>query len=181
MSQVSQKVIDAFGQTTVEVMQGFMTETSPKAPLFEQEVRGDISSFIKLTESERNAIITLVLYFPEGVARTIYGKLFGEGTGGIQDICNLIAELANIIAGNVKEKISGLHEEILSLVHPGSPDLAKDGRKLNFEIDIPTTVVGSGHMVIGPKKGDVYKLAIPFSGSPDPLFYLELTFRKKTP
>lgn len=180
MSKVSQKVIDAFAETTVQVLQGFMTETAAKSPLFDQETRGDISSIIKLTDSPKNAVILLVLYFPEGVARSIYGKLFGEGTGTIRDICNLVAELANIIAGNVKDKISHLNSEILGLIHPGAPIQFADD-KINFEIDIPTTIVGTEHMVFGGNKGDAVKVAIPFSGDPDPLFVLELTFRKKNP
>jgi CheY-specific phosphatase CheX len=180
MSKVSQQVINAFSETAVQVLQSFMTETTPKKIVEDQETQGDISSVIKLTDFQKNTVIILVLYFSENIARNIYGKLFGEGTGGIKDICNLIAEIANIIVGNVKEKIVPYHEEILHLIH--GDDLAKFAAdpKIHFEIDIPTTIVGNQHMVFSATSEFAAKIAIPFSGETDPMFIMELTLQKRS-
>lgn len=180
MSKLNQKVIDAFTETAVQVLQSFMTESAPKGILEDQEIQGDISSVIKLTDFQKNTLIILVLYFPETVARTTYGKLFGEGAGGIKDVCNLIAEIANIIVGNVKEKIAPFHEEILRLIH--GDDLSKfaGDHKIHFEIDIPTTIVGNQHMVFSATSEYAAKIAIPFSGETDPLFIMELTLQKRS-
>ncbi len=180
MSKVGQQIINAFTETTVQVLQSFMTESTPKGALEDQEINGDISSVIKLTDFQKNTVIILVLYFPENTARTIYGKLFGEGTGGIRDVCNLVAEIANIIVGNVKEKIAPFHEEILRLIH--SDDMAKfaGDHKIHFEIDIPTTIVGDRHMVFSATSEYAAKIAIPFAGETDPFFTMELTLQKRS-
>lgn len=180
MSKVSQQLINAFTETAVQVLKSFMTESTPKSVVEEKEIQGDISSVIKLTDFQKNTVIILVLYFSESVARTIYGKLFGEGTGGMKDICNLIAEIANIIAGNVKETMSPCHDEILRVVHGDDAARFAADPRIHFEIDIPTTIVGDKHVVFSATSQYAAKIAVPFSGETDPLFIMELTFQKRS-
>ena len=88
---IDPKIINAFLETTVEASQGFMTEVTPRKPIEEKDLPGNISAIIKLADAAKNVEIVLVLNVPEKSTRTIYKGIFGEEPKSIKDVCNIVA------------------------------------------------------------------------------------------
>lgn len=176
---VDQNIINAFTKTAQEALQSFMVEASPLAPIDNDEMPGEISSLLKLTDEAKNVEIMIVLNFSEADSRKIYKNLFGEDASSIKDVCNIVAELVNILAGNVKTEISHRVEEILNLTHSENAT-NNDGGNFQFDVGLPATIVGSGHSLFGMEKLSTTKKFVPFVGEDkSPLFLLGLYFQKK--
>jgi CBS domain-containing protein/CheY-specific phosphatase CheX len=175
---VDQKLIDAFSKSTIEAIQSFMMEAAPLAPTETQDLPGEISAIIKLTDEAKNVEIMIVLNFSEEVSRNVYQGLFGEDACSMRDICNVVAEIANIIAGNVKVEISDLVDEILTLTHSEKSRSNTKG-DFHFDVGLPTTIVGNGHSVFGVEKLSSAKTFIPFASEGKHKFLLGLVFQKK--
>ncbi|MFQ5485705.1 MAG: cyclic nucleotide-binding/CBS domain-containing protein, partial [Desulfobacterales bacterium] len=75
---VDQKLIDAFSKSTIEAVQGFLLEASPLPPIESEDLPGEVSSIIKLTDEAKNVEIMIILNFSEEVSRKVYQGLFGE-------------------------------------------------------------------------------------------------------
>jgi len=175
---VDQKLIDSFTKSTIEAIQNFMLEASPLPPVESDDLPGEISSIIKLTDEARNVEIMIVLNFSEEISRKIYQEIFGEESASIKDVCNIVAEIANILAGNAKVEISHMVKEILTLTH--SEQTSKNAKgSFHFDLGLPTTVIGSRHSVFGAEKLSTAKTFIPFAHEGTPKFLLGLIFQKK--
>lgn len=175
---VDQKLIDSFSKSTLEAFQNFMLEATPLPPTESEDLPGEISSIIKLTDEARNVEIMIVLNYSEEVSRKIYKDIFGEDATSIKDVCNVVAEIANVMAGNAKVEISHLVKEILTLTH--SEKTSKNAKgSFHFDIGLPTTVIGSGHSVFGVEKLSTAKTFIPFENEGTHVFLLGLIFQKK--
>ena len=175
---VDQKLIDSFTKSTLEAIQNFMWDASPLPPIESDELPGEISSIIKLTDEARNVEIMIVLNCSEEVSRKVYQGLFGEEATSMKDVCNIVAEIPNIIAGNVKVEISNLVKEVLTLTH--SEKTSKNAKgNFHFDVGLPTTVIGSGHSVFGAEKLSTAKIFIPFENNGVLVFLLGLIFQKK--
>ena len=175
---VDQKLIDSFSKSTLEAIQNFMLETSPLPPTESDDLPGEISSIIKLTDEARNVEIMIVLNCSEKISRKIYKDIFGEEAKSIKDVCNVVAEIANIIAGIVKVDISPLVKEILTLTHSEKTSKSAKG-SFRFDLGLPTTIIESGHSVFGVEKLSTVKTFIPFENKGSPVFLLGLIFQKK--
>lgn len=175
---VDQKLMDGFTKSTSEAIQNFMLDASPLPPTDSEDLPGEISSIIKLTDEARNVEIMIVLNFSEEVSQTVYKNIFGESAISIKDVCNIVAEIANIIAGNVKVEVSHLVKEILTLTHSEKTSENAKG-KFSFDLGLPTTIIGSGHSVFGPEKLSTSKTFIPFAHEGTHKFLLGLIFQKK--
>jgi len=175
---VDQKLIDAFSKSTLEAVQNFMLEASPLAPTETEDLPGEISAIIKLTDEAKNVEIMIILNFSEEIARKVYQGLFGEDASSMKDICNVVTEISNIIAGNVKVEISHLAKEIINLTHSEKSNSNVNGN-FHFDVGLPTTIVGSGHNVFGVEKLSSAKTFIPFENEGNPMFLLGLIFQKK--
>jgi CBS domain-containing protein/CheY-specific phosphatase CheX len=175
---VDQKLIDAFTKSTLEAVQNFMLKASPLSPTESEDLPGEISAIIKLTDEAKNVEIMIVLNFSEEEARKVYRGLFGDEATSMKDVCNIVTEISNIIAGNVKVEISDYVQEILSLTHSENSNSNTKG-KFNFDVGLPTTVIGSGHSVSGVEKLSTAKTFIPFAYEGTPIFLLGLIFQKK--
>jgi len=173
---INPKLIDPFLETTVLALQGFMTEVTPGDPIEDENLPGEITAIIKLSDHTQNVEITIALNVPEEVSAIIYKNIFGEDPKGIKDICNLIAELSNIIGGNIKEKIGDHHIDIMELIYFENMDPKE--AKIHFELDLPTTIVGSGQRIFGEEKANAAKVIIPFFGEKNPMFFLTLIFQE---
>jgi len=167
---VDQKLIDAFTKSTLEAVQNFMMEASPLPPTESFDLPGEISAIIKLTDEAKNVEIMIVLNFSEAEARKVYQGLFGDEATSMKDVCNIVTEISNIIAGNVKVEISDFVQEILSLTHSENTCANTKG-KFHFDLGLPTTVIGSGHSVSGVEKLSTAKTFIPFTHEGDHKFY----------
>lgn len=175
---VDQKLIDSFTKSTINAIQNFMLDASPLPPTESEHLPGEISSIIKLTDEARNVEIMIVLNFSEEIAQKIYQAIFGEESASIKDVCNVVAEIANIIAGNVKVEITHLVKEILTLTH--SEQTSKNAKgQFHFDLGLPTTIIGSGHSVFGAEKLSTAKTFIPFANNGTHKFLLGLIFQKK--
>ncbi len=175
---VDQKLIDAFTKSTTEAIQNFMLEAAPLPPTESDDLPGEISSIIKLTDEARNVEIMIVLNFSEEIAQKVYKDIFGEDANSIKDVCNIVAEVANIIAGNVKVEIAPLAKEILTLTHSEKTSNNATG-SFHFDLGLPTTVIGSGHSVFGVEKLSTAKTFVPFAHEGTHKFLLGLIFQKK--
>lgn len=175
---VDQKLIDAFSKSTIEAVQSFMLEASPLPPIESEDLPGEVSAIIKLTDEARNVEIMIILNFSEEVARKVYLGLFGEDACSMKDICNVVTEISNIIAGNVKVEISPLAKEILNLTHSEKTCNTASGN-FQFDVGLPTTIVGRGHNVFGVDKLSSAKTFIPFENEGNHIFLLGLIFQKK--
>jgi len=120
----------------------------------------------------------IVLNFSEEMAQKVYQGLFGEEANSMKDVCNIVTEIANIIAGNVKVEISHFVQEILSITHSEITSRNAKG-SFHFDVGLPTTVIGSGHSVSGVEKLSTAKTFIPFENNGNPIFLLGLIFQKK--
>ncbi len=176
--EVDQKLIDAFSKSTIEALQNFMLETSPLAPTLSEDLPGEISAIINLTDEAKNVEITIILNCYEEVAQKIYQGLFGEDASSMKDVCNIVTEIVNIMAGNVKVEIADLRDEILTLTHSVLARSTATGN-FNFEVGLPTTIVGSGHNVFGDEKSSTAKAFIPFEHEGTQKILLGLIFQKK--
>jgi len=175
---VDQKLINAFTKSTLEAIQNFMLDASPLPPIESDDLPGEISSIIKLTDEARNVEIMIVLNYSEEISRKIYKDLFGEEAKTVRDVCNVVAEIANVMGGNVKVGISPLVKEILSLTH--SEKTSKNAKgNFHFDVGLPTTIIGSGHSVFGAEKLSTAKTFIPFENDGVHIFLLGLIFQKK--
>ncbi|VAX33306.1 hypothetical protein MNBD_NITROSPINAE05-724 [hydrothermal vent metagenome] len=175
---VDQKLIDAFTKSTLEAVQNFMLEASPLSPSESDDLPGEISAVIKLTDEAKNVEIMIVLNFSEEVARKVYQGLFGDEATSMKDVCNIVTEISNIIAGNVKVEISTMVQEILTLTHSELSNNGANG-SFHFDVGLPTTVIGSGHNVSGVEKLSTAKTFIPFENEGNHMFLLGLIFQKK--
>lgn len=175
---VDQKLIDAFSKSTIEAVQGFLLEASPLPPIESEDLPGEVSSIIKLTDEAKNVEIMIILNFSEEVSRKVYQGLFGEDASNMKDVCNVVAEISNIIAGNVKIEISHLVNEILTLTHSERSRGNANGN-FHFDVGLPTTIIGNGHSVFGVEKLSTAKTFIPFAKEGTPMFLLGLIFQKK--
>lgn len=175
---VDQKLIDSFTKSTSEAIQNFMLDASPLAPIESEDLPGEISAIIKLTDEAKNVEIMIILNFSEDTAQKVYQGLFGEDANSMKDVCNVVTEISNIIAGNAKVEISHYVQEVLSLTHSES---IGDNTKgiFHFDLGLPTTVIGSGHSVSGVDKLSTAKTFIPFAHEGTPKFLLGLVFQKK--
>ena len=173
---INPKLIDPFLETTVLALQGFMTEVTPGDPIEDDNLPGEITAIIKLSDHAQNVEITIAINVPEEISASIYKNIFGEDPKSIKDVCNLVAELSNIIGGNIKEKIGDHHIEIMELIH--FENLNAKEAKINFELDLPTTIVGSGQRIFGEEKVNAAKIIVPFSGEKNPMFFLTLIFQE---
>ena len=175
---VDQVLIDAFTKSTGEAIQNFMLEASPLPPIESEDLPGEISAVIKLTDEAKNVEIMIVLNFSEEMAQKVYQGLFGEEANSMKDVCNIVTEIANIIAGNVKVEISHFVQEILSMTHSEITSRNAKG-SFHFDVGLPTTVIGSGHSVSGVEKLSTAKTFIPFAHEGTHKLLLGLIFQKK--
>jgi CBS domain-containing protein/CheY-specific phosphatase CheX len=176
--RIDQKIIDAFTKSTSEAIQNFMIEASPLPPAESEDLTGEISAIIKITDEAKNVEIMIVLNFSEETAQKVYQGLFGEEANSINDVCNIVTEISNIIAGNAKVEISNFVQEILSVTHSENTSRSAQGN-FHFDLGLPTTVIGSGHSVSGVEKLSTAKTFIPFALEGAHKFFLGLIFQKK--
>lgn len=111
---------------TLSMMTGM--EVEPGTPFEKTETLdgGDISSVIGFGGDQVTGC--LVMHFPRSAALALYEAMMGENPGDLDaEVRDGIGELANIVLGSAKTAFS----------HEG----------LDFQISIPTVVIGPGHRV----------------------------------
>ncbi len=135
-STIPKKMKSAFIESAIESFGQYMVSAVAEDPV--DTITGDFyfGSLIDLNDESHGVKINLALYFPKDVACGIYEAIFGEVD--LEQVCGVVQELGNIIGGIVKPKISGLTQEIVSLVNPE----AVDDKELNFQLGLPQAKMG---------------------------------------
>lgn len=128
--EIPAPVVQAFTESTIEAMEQFMAEVIPYSPEGHVKLNGYFSAWVDLLDSENRIQITLLINFPKNAACGIYEEIFGEVD--IEQVCGVVQELANIIGGIVKTRISEFSSEISKIVlgekelPEGEPELKWD-------------------------------------------------------
>ncbi len=139
--------------TTMEMMLGVKPTTKKPYLKGQQPNWGDVSGIVGFAGEK--VVGSVALSMPEKSALQVYAAMMGEEVGEVTvDVQDSIGELTNIIAGNAKTVFAN--------------------HKLNFNITVPSVIVGKHHN-ISYKEGDLV-LMIPFhmDGAP---FCLELLIK----
>jgi chemotaxis protein CheX len=111
---------------TLSAMAGLEVEPGTPFQKTAGQSSGDISSVIGFGGS--NLTGCLVMHFPRTAALVIYEGMMGENPGELNDeVRDGIGELANIVLGSAKTAFSR--------------------ENIDFQLSIPTIVVGEGHRV----------------------------------
>lgn len=157
--KVNPKFITPFIESTVEALGQYMAQAVAGEPLDTDSLSGDFSSRIDLTDKQNALMAIIVLSFPKNVACKIYSGIFGEVD--LEQVCGVVQELGNIIAGIVKPKISDLSQDIYNLVYPGQTLKTDDGGNLNFQLGLPVATMKDNHTITLDNKG-VARFTVPF-------------------
>lgn len=157
--KLDQKFINPFIESTLESLEQYMAQAVPGEPMDTDVLLGDISSMIDLTDRQNAITLKIVLSFPKSVACKIYEGIFGEVD--MQQVCGVVQELGNIIAGIVKPKLADLSQEIYELVYPGQTLNTGNGNTLDFQLGLPVATMADNHTVTLEIK-DAPRFTIPF-------------------
>jgi CheY-like chemotaxis protein len=133
---INPKITSAFIESAIESLGQYMVSAVVEDPI--ESIVGDLyfGSLIELNDKAHGVRINIALYFPKDVACSIYEGIFGEVD--LEQVCGVVQELGNIIAGIVKPKISHLTQEVVSLVNPD----AVDDAELSFDLGLPQAKMG---------------------------------------
>ncbi|PIP71551.1 MAG: hypothetical protein COW89_11350 [Nitrospinae bacterium CG22_combo_CG10-13_8_21_14_all_47_10] len=155
--EVPSPIIEAFTEGTIEAMEQYMAEAVPESSNGRVDLKGYFSAWLDLLNSENRIQITLIINFPKKAACGIYEEIFGEVD--MEQVGGVVQELANIIGGIVKPKISPFSREILGLVH-GTNDSAGE-IDLTWDLGLPESQMGENHS-LDMKLNGMAKFHIPF-------------------
>ena len=171
--EVPLPIVNVFTESTIEAMEQYMAEAIPEISNEPLELQGYFSGWLDLLNTDSRTQITLLVNFPKNAACNIYEGIFGEVD--IEQVCGVVQELANIIGGIVKSKISGISREILQLVHDPK-DLPEGNMDLIWDLGLPETKMGDDHSLDISAKG-LPKFYIPFK-TKDETFHLIVLIQK---
>jgi len=153
-------------------MEQFMAEATLDSSISPVELKGYFSAWVDLVDSEKRIKITMILNFPKKAACDIYEGIFGEVD--IEEVCGVVQELANIIGGIVKPKISPFSREIAQLI-PEAKDLPGE-INLTWDLGLPESKMGEDHYLDIEVNG-MPKFRVPFQIK-DETFHLVVLIQK---
>ncbi len=154
------KIINPFIESTIEALGQYMAQAVAGVPTDTDNVSGDFSSMIDITDQANGIKASIILFFPKDVACKIYAGIFGEVD--LEQVCGVVQELGNIIAGIVKPKINECSQDIYSMVYPGQSIKEENGGILSFQLGLPVTTMKDNHTVSLDNK-DAPKFVVPFN------------------
>ncbi len=148
--------VNPFVKSAVKTMEMMLGERpAAKRPYLKgtQPNWGDVSGIVGFAGAKVHGSIAMCM--PDLSALHVYKNMTGDETTDITpDVQDAISELANIIAGNAKTVFAKMN--------------------LNFNITIPTVIVGKEHMISYQDKDTVLVVPFDMDGSP---FYMELLIK----
>jgi len=149
--------INPFIESTEELFATMLTiKVSRDKPYLKNDQVGThyISGIIGMAGEASGSV---VISFPKQLSISIVSDFLGEKLVEVdQNVKDGIGELANIVAGGAKKRLSD--------------------KNYNFKISIPTVVVGENHQIARPK--DVACVVVPFKAGNNDVFSLEVTLKK---
>lgn len=170
--EVPSPIVEAFTISTIEALEQYMTEAIPEDSKGSVELNGYFSSWVDLVEADNRIQITLVVNFPKQAACSIYEEIFGEVD--IEQVSGVVQELANIIGGIVKPKISPFSTEIVQLLPQSESTVGEVD--LIWDLGLPESKMGKGHSQ-EIKLNGVPKFHVPFKIKDD-IFHLVVLIQK---
>lgn len=175
-ADVDPEILAVFVECVREALGQYMVDATAESPIFTDCIYGDFSSRIELTDTEHDIRLTLVLYFPHELACDIYKNIFGELF--VDEVCGIVQELVNIVAGNVKPKLASFGQKILDTAHAGK--ILKDGDSLRLNLGLPKAIMRDAHTVYRlDDNKDISKLVVPF-GVKDEAITMVVYFQKNS-
>jgi len=149
--------INTFIEATEELFATMLTiKVAREKPYLKNDQVGThyISGIIGMAGEASGSV---VLSFPEQLSIDIVSDFLGEKLDSVdQNVKDGIGELANIVAGGAKKRLSD--------------------KNYAFKISIPTVVVGEKHQIARPK--NVPCIVVPFKAANNEAFALEVTLKK---
>ncbi len=170
--EIPASIVTAFTESTIEAMEQYMAEAIPESSKGPVALKGYFSAWVDLLNNGNRIQITVVINFPKKAACGIYEGIFGEVD--IEQVCGVVQELANIIGGIVKPKISEFSREIALLVHEAK-DLSEE-IELTWDLGLPETKMGEDHSLDMTVNG-IPKFHVPFKIK-DETFHLLVLVQK---
>ena len=142
---VDPAVISVFVESTVEALGQFMVAAKPDQQVSPEQIKGDFSASIEITDPEVGIGIVLFLYLPKKIAFQIYKNIFGGVV--VDQVSNVVEELGNILGGMVKRRIAEeMADPVCEMLFPDQ-DLPPDGVKLDFNMGLPQTRAAAAHQI----------------------------------
>lgn len=139
------QIITPFAESAQEALGQYMVKADVGDPIKSDQLRGDFSAAIDLSDPTHQVKIVIILVFPKSPACKIYENLFGEVD--MDQVCGIVQELVNIIGGAIKPKISDYGRDILQLVYPEKDWDSSHPHQLKFDLGFPTAKMGENHSV----------------------------------
>lgn len=168
------QVVSAFVESALEALSQYMVSATVGELIDGDDLKGDFISWIDLTDKETDTKLIIMLLFPKTVACDIYESIFGSVD--MDEVCGVVQELCNIIAGICKPKLSDYCSEIYRLVHPDLADEVGDDIKINFQVGLPVAKMGENFYPKVFQQG-VPKFTIPFTIGEE-MITLQVSFQK---
>jgi CheY-like chemotaxis protein len=165
--EIPSPIIQAFSESTIEAMEQYMAEAIPCSADGPVELDGYFSAWVDLLDSKNRIQITMLVNFPKKAACGIYEEIFGEVD--IEQVCGVVQELANIIGGIVKPRISEFSRDISKLVLEEKA-LPAEETDLAWDLGLPEAKMGDNHS-LDIKFNGVPKFHVPFQIK-DEMFHL---------
>lgn len=133
--EIDPAIVACFAGSAVKAMSQYGVDATVEEAGEEEDFISNFSSRITLTDEESGIQIVIVLLFAKLAACHIYESLFGEME--MQKVPGVVHELANILAGLAKVKLSKLQSEVFKTVYLEKPDSIDNNFCLNFQIGLP--------------------------------------------
>ena len=170
--EIPSPIVEAFTMSTIEALEQYMTEAIPEVSQGSVELNGYFSAWVDLVEADNRIQITTVVNFPKEAACRIYEEIFGEVD--IEQVGGVVQELANIIGGIVKPKISPFSNEITQVLPQSEGSVGEID--LIWDLGLPESKMGEGHSQ-EIKLNGVPKFHVPFKIKED-IFHLVVLIQK---
>ncbi|MZH03461.1 MAG: response regulator [Nitrospinae bacterium] len=170
--EIPSPIVEAFTMSAIEALEQYMTEAIPEVSKGSVELNGYFSAWVDLVEADNRIQITTVINFPKEAACSIYEEIFGEVD--IEQVGGVVQELANIIGGIVKPKISPFSNEITQVLPQSEESVGE--LDLIWDLGLPESKMGEGHSQ-EIKLNGMPKFHVPFKIKDD-IFHLVVLIQK---
>ncbi len=167
---ISPKVISGFIDSVVEAFGQYLVTAVPGKPQPGNGADGDFVVSIDFVDDEHEVKVVLLIYFPQGIACSIYETIFGELD--MDQVSGVVQELSNIIGGLAKIKAAETPHEILKLINDGKPVDPRQQIEMHFKLGLPETREDKEALNLGGSP----KFTVPFTID-DENAYLQVYFQ----
>ena len=169
---IAPKIIQPFIDSTLEAIGQYMVTAEPTSPVAANDFRGFFSASVELSDAKNSILLTLILNFPKKLACDIYEGIFGEVD--LEQVCEVVKELVNIIGGAIKPKLGEVSAEVICLL---SPETNSAGTTLDLKLGLPSGKMGEEHN-LNVEDEEALRFTVPFNVQGEQ-FTLTTVFQKR--